>query len=209
MSSGTLGGRGPLRRLRSRRSLNGLVVQLSAIALSFVLVALLVVTSSHQAFVAATHDDGNRVGAAQIDLTDDDRESAMFDEQHLTPDGPAVRCITVTYTGTEDPDWVRLYMPTPPTDDLAPYLDLTVDVGPPSGDAFGTCADFHEDRNVYSGTLPDFATGHPTYASGLPVWDPGHTGEQETFRFTVAVHDDQAAQGKTTTFGFTWETDLS
>ena len=210
MSSGLPGSGSPLGRLRRRRSLNSLVVQVSALALSFVLIALLVVTSSRQAFVTETHSDDNTVTAAQIELTDDDSDTALFDEVGgLTPASPIDRCITVTYTGTVDPDPVRLYMPSAPTGGLAPYLTVTIDRGGGTTGGFRSCAGFQFESNLYDGTLPGFATDHPAYTSGLPAWDPSATGQTATFRFRVAVQDDQAAQGKSTTFGFTWETHLS
>ncbi|MDP9391888.1 MAG: hypothetical protein M3P89_11015 [Actinomycetota bacterium] len=60
------------------RSLNSLAIQLSAFALSFILVALLVVTSSRAAFVAQNDNTTNTVTAAAIHLGDNDSNGAMF-----------------------------------------------------------------------------------------------------------------------------------
>jgi hypothetical protein len=91
-------------RRRSGRSLNSLAIQLSAFALTFILIALLVVTSSRAAFVAQNANDGNQVSSASIDLADNDSDTAMFANVNgLMPGNPVDRCIDVTYTGTVDP----------------------------------------------------------------------------------------------------------
>jgi hypothetical protein len=187
-----------------RRSLNGLAVQLSAVALSFVLIALLVVTSSRAAFVAQTDNTANQVSTAAITLTDNDSGTAMFvNVTDLAPGTPVERCIEVTYTGTADPLPVLLYAPSAPTGTLAPYLDLTVEIGPDNGAAYGSCTGFTADGTVYSGTLANLPG---SYAAGLSTWDPAAGPETKTFRFRLSVQNDPAAAGRTTTFGFSWET---
>jgi hypothetical protein len=188
-----------------RRSLNGLALQLSAVALSFILVSLLVVTSSHAAFVAQTVNPGNHAGAGAVHLADDDAGNAMFTVDGLTPGNRVERCITVTYTGTVDPGTVRLYVPSPPTGTLAPFLDLTVAIA----DASASCAAFGTGTTLFTGTLGDFATARNSWATGLGTWDPAGAPETRAFRFVLEVHDDQAAQGLTSDFGFTWETRTS
>jgi hypothetical protein len=193
------------RRRRFRFSLNGLAIQLSAFALSFTLVALLVVSSSHAAFVDQSQNVLNHVTSTDIDLTDDAGGTAMFpDEQGLSPGTPVDRCIRVTYEGNVDPAPVVLYA-AGSSGALAPYLQLTVDVGAATGAAFGSCTGFAADRVLYTGTLAGFASAHPDFASGVPTWDPAGTGEARTFRFELSVVDDPAASGVSATFGFTWE----
>src|SRR4051812_15910510 len=83
------------------RSLNGLALQLSAVALSFIVIALLVVTSSRAAFVAQNDNVTNQVTAAAVDLTDNDSGTAMIaNVTGLMPGTDVDRCIDVTYTGT-------------------------------------------------------------------------------------------------------------
>ena len=119
-----------------RRSLNGLALQLAAVALSFILIALLVVTSSRAAFVAQNDNVTNQVTAAAVDLTDNDAGTAMFaNVTGLMPGTDVDRCIDVTYTGTVDPTAVLLYANAAPTGTLAPYLNLTIDVGADTADS--------------------------------------------------------------------------
>jgi hypothetical protein len=188
------------------RSLNGLALQLSAVALSFILVSLLVVTSSHAAFVAQTENPRNRVGAAAVHLGDDDGGYAMFTVDGLTPGPPLERCIEVTYTGTVDPGVVRLHVPAAPTGDLAPYLDLVIDMAPDNDDAPGSCSSFGTGTRVFTGTLGDLASTRNSWANGLDTWDPQGGPETRVFRFRLSVRDDQRAQGQSSEFGFTWET---
>jgi hypothetical protein len=193
-----------------RRSRNALVIQLAAVALSFILIALLVVTSSRAAFVAQNDNVTNQVTAAAIDLADNDAGTAMFaNVTGLMPGTDVDRCIDVTYTGTVDPTAVLLYVNGAPTGTLAPYLNLTIDIGADTADPFRTCTGFTPSANVYTGTLAAFASSHANYAAGLSTWDPVGSPETRTFRFRVSVQDDAAAEGLTSTFGFSWETRTS
>ena len=185
------------------RSLNSWAVLLSATALSFILIALLVVTSSRAAFTATTSNTGNSASTASLTLTDNDSGTALFNVTDLMPGEWHVRCIRVTYTGGLDPMPVKLYASSAPTGDLAPYLNLKVDIGEDTGGVFRTCDTFTSTGTVYNGAL----TGLPaSYGSGLSTWNPAGAGETRTFQFALQVQDTDAAQGKTATFGFTWET---
>jgi hypothetical protein len=198
-------------RRRGGRSLNSVAIQLSAFALTFILVAILVVTSSRAAFVAQNDNTTNQVTAGAVDLTDNDSTTAMFPGvTGLRPGVASYSCIDVTYTGTVDPLPVRLYASGAPAGTLAPYLDLTVEIGADTTDAFRTCTNFvATGLPLYTGTLSDFATAHGTYATGAATWNPADTGETRTFRFGLTVQDDPLAEGLTSTFGFSWETRTS
>jgi hypothetical protein len=111
----------------------------------------------------------------------------------------------VTYTGDVDPSPVRLYA-AQASGELAPYLDLVVQMGPATDAPFGTCAGFVPSATVYRGTLADLGAEHSTYASGLPTWDPAESRETRSFRFSLSVRDAPEAEGRATAFGFTWET---
>ena len=193
------------------RSLTSRVVQLGALALSFIAVSVLVVTSSRAAFVAQNENVTNQVSAAAVDLADNDSGTAMFDTvTGLMPGATERRCIDVTYTGTVDPTAVLLYSAGTPTGTLAPYLDLTVEVGAATGAGFRDCTGFAATGTVYTGTLAGFSTAHGSYATGASTWDPGGVSpDTRTFRFTLSVQDVAAAEGLTTTFGFSWETRTS
>ena len=195
---------------RGRRSLNGLALQLAAVALSFTLIALLVVTSSRQAFVAQNDNVSNQVTAAAVDLTDNDSSTAMFaNVTGLMPGTNVDRCIDVTYTGSVDPTAVLLYINAVPTGTLGPYLNLTIDIGADTADPYRTCTGFSSSSTLYTGTLADFATNRGSYATGLSTWDPVGSPETRTFRFRLSVQNDPNAEGLTSTFGFSWETRTS
>jgi hypothetical protein len=195
---------------RSGRSLNSRVVQLGALALSFIAISVLVVTSSRAAFVAQNDNVTNQVSSATVDLTDTDSGTAMFNNvTGLMPGTTEVRCIDVTYSGTVDPLAVKLYSSGAPTNTLAPYLDLTIEVGSDPTPVFRDCTGFVSAGTLYTGTVQGFHTGHGTYAAGVTAWDPGIGPETRTFRFSVSVQDVPAAEGLTTTFGYSWETRTS
>ncbi len=189
-----------------------MVLQLAAGALSLILVALLVVTASRAAFVAQNDNIANTVSSAAVDLTDNDADNAMFvGVTGLMPGVVEDRCIQVAYTGNVDPTEVKLYIAGAlAAGDLSDYLNLTIDVGAATGQAFRSCTGFVSTTQLYTGDLLDFATAHPNYAT-TPLatgWTPT-AGESRVFRFTIGVQDNATAKNKSTTFGFSWETRTS
>jgi hypothetical protein len=126
-------------------------------------------------------------------------------EVTLAPGVASDRCIEVAYDGNVDPQPVQLYAAAV-DGDLAPYLDLTVEIGRSVRGAFGDCDTFVPGAPLYEGTLAAFAAAHGSWVTGLPTWDPGPDAEARTFRFTVSVQDDPAAEGRSVRFGFSWET---
>jgi hypothetical protein len=184
-----------------------LVVQLSAVALTFILIALLVVTSSRAAFVAQNENITNQVTAAAVDLADNDSTTAMFaNVLDVMPGANEDRCIDVTYTGSVNPLPVLLYAAAPPTGTLGQYLNLTIDIGNDTAAPFRDCTGFSSTATLYTGTLASFMTVHADYLTGLSTWDPAGGPETRTFRFRLSVQDVPAAEGQTATFGFSWET---
>ena len=178
---------------RSGRSARMLAVQVGAVVLGFVLVAVLVVTSSRAAFVAQTNNATNSVSSAGINLTDDDSGTAMFTNvTGLVPGTNTDRCITVTWTGTTNPLAVKLYASGAPTGNLAQYLNLTVDMLPSTGDSFGSCTNFNSSgttpTNVYGGTLSGFASAYTNSTTGVSttwVHTTASSPDARTFRFRV------------------------
>jgi hypothetical protein len=122
----------------------------------------------------------------------------------LVPGEPLDRCIEVTYDGSADVQPVLLYA-AGVTGDLAPWLDLTVELGLDDSGSFGTCESFQPAATLYSGTMADFAAAHADYATGLTAWAPDGERDARSFRFGVAVRDEPAAAGRSVSFGFTWE----
>jgi hypothetical protein len=260
----TVAGRGAKRR-RFRFSLNALAIQLSAFALSFTLVAVLVVSGSQAAFVEEnesvteyvpvatappTEDGGTgrprvrtprpttpatptpvpselpepseepaepteepvpseepEAPVTEIALSDSDAGTAMFGNLTLAPGVTVDRCIEVTYEGNVGGDRVLLYAASV-SGALAPYLDLTIQMGADTAGSFGSCAGFSAPTTLYSGTLADFAADHGSYADGRSTWNPTVGRESRSFRFSLTVRDVPAAAGKTAAFGFSWRMEL-
>ncbi len=250
---------GPKRRRRF--SLNGLAIQLSAFALSFTLVALLVVSGSQAAFVEESEvfADYVPIGAAgpasgsarkpaarpaappapvpqspapespspespspgpveepveepaeEVELSDSDEGTAMFaGGTPLAPGSSSDRCIEVTYTGEDEEMSPVLLYAAATSGELAPYLDLTVDIGRAEDGTFGNCAGFTASDTLFEGTLADFAATHSSYATGRTTWQPSAAEETRAFRFRVAVQDVPAAAGLSASFGFTWRTEAA
>jgi hypothetical protein len=123
----------------------------------------------------------------------------------LAPGTAEERCIEVAYRGDADPRPVRLYG-TGISGALAPYLDLTIEIGRAAPGSFGSCASFVPSATLFTGTLAGFDAAHGTYASGVPTWNPGGEREARSFRFSVAVQDVPAAAGLSAGFGFSWAT---
>ena len=140
---------------------------------------------------------------AAVTVEDDDNGSAMFNSPVLKPGDRVQRCIMVTYTRSLTPVALSLYGTVADTG-LDPYLDLAIEVG--SGGAFGDCSDFTPAATVFSGTLASFAAAHTNSTDGIRQGPFTGSPQSRSYRFTVTLQDDHAAQGKTASAAFTWET---
>jgi hypothetical protein len=181
-------------------------LRLGAVAAALVVVAVLIFSVSRAAFTATTENAGNSVSTGTVTLTDDDADTAMFNNiTNLAPSATTARCIHVDYTGSLDPTAIKLYISAAPTGTLAQYLNLTVEIGADNADAFSSCSSFTPTSTLFTGTLASFASTHTNFANGLTTWDPSTT-DSRTFRFTLQVQDVSAAAGLTAGWGFTWET---
>lgn len=145
------------------------------------------------------------VPSTVVRLSDNAAGTSMFGaETVLAPGTPSERCIVVSYTGDPAPQPVRLYAATV-AGDLAPYLDLVVDIGEARAGAFGDCGTFTPARRLYSGTLAGFGAAHDGWSAGIDTWDPAGGKETRAFRFAVTVQDVAVAEGRSVRFGFSWE----
>jgi predicted ribosomally synthesized peptide with SipW-like signal peptide len=182
----------------------GLPRKLAATALVLGLVGIGAGAGTWSAWSRTTDNENNTFQTGNVDISDNDGGSTpMFALGGLSPESPAeVRCINVTYDG-DLPASVRLYGETTGTG-LAPYLDLTVTRGTlPDGDF--DCNGFTPDGGggvVFDGTLGDWPDD---YANGLVDAETWTNGEQHAYRFEISVQDDDAAQGKSASQAFTWE----
>ena len=103
---------GPARRGSTtnaqRTSVQATVARMTAIAGPFVVVTFLVLSASRAAFTATTANSGNSVAAGTVSLVDNDVGAAMFALTDLSPGANFDRCIEVEYTGSIDPQVIKL-----------------------------------------------------------------------------------------------------
>ncbi|HEX7464711.1 MAG TPA: TasA family protein [Actinomycetota bacterium] len=158
------------------------------------------------AFSSTTSNDNNSFEAGTVYITDNDNNVAMYQVANAAPGDSDVSCITVTYLGTLDAS-VVLYA-TGIVGPLAPYVDVTVEQGT-SSSPFDSCATFVAGSTLFSGTLATFPS---TYAGGLSTGpSPWVTNDAVSYRFTVTLQDDNAANGgvagplSTGAHSFVWE----
>jgi hypothetical protein len=156
---------------------------------------------TYSAFFSKTSSPGNRFEAGTVHLVDDDGGSVMFNLSGMRPSDPArARCMTVTYNGSLNAE-VRLYG-TISSSGVEPYVNLKVETGTTTS-GYGDCSGFTPSSTLYDGTMSAYPTG---WSSGIA--DPGNpwtTGEAHTYRFTVSIQNNPAAQGGTAAATFAWE----
>lgn len=172
-----------------------------AVVASLGFVSVLVVSSSRAAFVDTTDNATNTFSAGDVVLNDDDTGSVLFNVANLAPGDSRTRCIAVTYTGSLTAD-VHLYG-TVGGNGLAQYLDLDIDVG--SGGDFASCTGFVSSSTLFNGTLAAFGGANTNFVNGLGGFTGATNPTTRTYRVTVTLQDDNAAQGLSATAGFTWE----
>lgn len=172
-----------------------------AVLASLGFVSILVVTSSRAAFVDTTDNATNTFSAGDVVLDDDDAGGVAFNVANMAPGDSRTRCIEVTYTGSLTAD-VHLYGTVGGTG-LADYLDVNVAIG--TGGSFASCTGFSATSTLFTGTLADFGATHTDYASGLGGLNGATDPTSRTYRITVTLQDDNAAQARSATAGFTWE----
>lgn len=194
-----------MKRAIPRWSVEARVARVVAVLASLAFAAFVTVSTSRAAFTATTVNNGNSVSAGTVTLSDDDSGTAMFSISEITPSNTYTKCIVVTYTGTTPTQPVKLYRSGAVTGTgLDQYLDMTVDVG--TGGSSTSCTGFTSTSTLYTGTLQSFMGTYLAYGSGLSSgWTPSGSPQSRTFRFSLAVQDTNATQGKNVGFGFTWE----
>ena len=149
--------------------------------------------------VAAVTGGSSSTSSDPITLADDDGAMAMFTATNVGGGEVMTRCLQLTYDSTGPAD-LRMYAALSAAD-LAPYLHLVVEKG--SGGIYGNCSSF-AGSVLYDGTLAAFAGAHTDFASGLAV-PAAPSPTPISFRFTVQVGNQAAAQGRTAAADFWWE----
>ncbi len=182
--------------------------RMATVLLAVMLVGLLTLSGSRAAFSDTTSNVNNSIVTGTVTLIDDDTGLAMFSVTDMAPLDTAINCIEVEYAGSlSSLNPVVLYAGANGGGDtgLGTYLDLTIEVGNTA--TFNDCSSFSATSTIVSGgTVADFAAANTDYVSGAATgWTPAATGETQAFRITVALQDDNAAQGLVGQPTFTWE----
>jgi hypothetical protein len=185
-----------------------LVVVVAAVA------AAVACVGAYAAFKAVLPNSGNSYASGSVALSDNDSGTAMFTTlTSAKPTDAETSCIRVRFDGSLG-STVRLYGTI--SGALAPYLTLTVTRGTDSNPVFDDCTTFVADSTnylgsgngvIYSGALGSFPT---TYAGGIvdPTSGTPETWSQNEvhiYKFVLTLGSSSAAQGLTTSTGFTWE----
>jgi hypothetical protein len=149
--------------------------------------------------VAAVVGAASSTSTDPVTLADDDGAMAMFTATNVGGGDVMSRCLQVTYDSS-GPANLRMYAALTAAG-LAPYLHLVVETG--FGGSYGDCSGFGGSV-LYSGSLAGFAGTHTDFASGLKV-PVAPSATPISFRFTVQVGSQAAAQGRTAAADFWWE----
>ena len=187
---------------------------LVAVIAAAVTAGLLVMQASSAAFTSVTDNTGNHFGADTVELTDNDADAAMFEVDDMVPGQEEVRCITVSYSGASDSD-VNLYAAIGGLDELAPYLDLTIDADL-EPQTLTTAGDFDCPGDLDASTVVQATTKLDSFVATSNDFDSGvgnitfADGDDVVYRFTAALDADHPtiddAQGESVTdLTFTWE----
>lgn len=168
---------------------------------------------TYSSFSSSVDSGGNRFAVGTVALGDNDLNGTLLQLTDAQPGATDTGCIRVLYTGTL-PASVRLYATTGGT--LVPYLNVVVTRGTDSAPAFDSCTGFTADQVdylglglgvVYSGTLGSFPSTWLTgvqdaSSSATETWT---TDEPHSYRISVTLGSDTAAQGQSGTASFVWE----
>jgi len=186
---------------RTRQRAGVVVTRLAAVILPGLVVAMMLLGSSRAAFSDTTTNGSNSWSAGTVDVTDDDGASVMFNVSGMKPGDTSTKCIAVNYVGSLTAD-VRLFGAVAGTG-LASYLNTTVEIG--SGGSFASCAGFTASSTLFSGTLASLGTTHSNFSNAMAGFVGATNGNSRTYRFTVSLTDNNAAQGLNASATFTWE----
>lgn len=178
----------------------GLRRRLGLALLALVASTFVTLQASHAAFVDPDPD----ALVPDVTLDSDDTGGVPFmAAAGMMPFDTEQDCITVSYTGEEDVE-IRM-LGSVDSGELGNYLDLTIGRVDLDGD---DCDEALEEEELYTGTLAgprSFTSSHADWESGLAAgWGPPSSGTQ-TYRITVSLRDDNAAQGLHATASFLWQ----
>ena len=173
-----------------------------AAVLALALTAGLVIRTSSAVFTASTDNNGNSLAAGTIVLTDDDGgATAILDMSNIAPGEFSQDCIEVAYTGTLDPEAVKVFSSssfatTPATTGpgtaavaMQDQVRITIEEGAAgSGGDFRDCTGFAAGTTLVDRELLTSWHGAATdYASGDGGWDPTGPGQTRAYRVTLEL----------------------
>lgn len=183
-------------------------LQIASALAALALVSMMVMRVSSAAF-SATTDTGGNWTAGSVTLTDDDGSGsvAFTNDAAMVPGDTDQACIAVTYGGDVAAS-VKMYGSTTTTTatNLGDYLTLTIE----DVTIVTDCASATVNTTLFSGadlavSGTSFSVLHTAWGDGLSTgWTPSASATK-TFRITVQLQDDNAAQALDTTATFTWE----
>ncbi len=168
---------------------------------------------AYAAFSAGSSNPGNSFSAGTVALADNDGSGSLLSLSSARPGDSITRCIRVESQGDLD-SVVRLYGTV--SGALAAYLSLTVTRGTDTAPSYPSCAAFTPDSTDYTGAGPGVVysgtlAGYPT-SYGAGVVDPmaaspetWTTSEAHSYRLSITLANDPAAQGLLASASFTWE----
>jgi hypothetical protein len=192
------------RRRARRRALRSSGARMVSVLASLGVVSALVVASSQAAFNANTTNGSNSWSSGSVAIADDDSDSVLFNVTGMKPGDTATKCVNVTYTGSLTAD-VKLYGSIAGTG-LSTYLTTAIDIGTgAAGGSSASCTGFSSSSSLFSGTLASFGSTYTNFTTGLGSFAGATNPTTKSYRFTVTLQDDNAAQSKTATATFTWE----
>jgi hypothetical protein len=198
-------------RSRKRGGPAKLMMSLGAVTM----VGVVGVVGTQAALSDTTENPGNEFNAGQIDLTDNDADSFMYDVENVLPEEPIERCIQVSYTTTSGAPAidsnVELYV-SGVTGPVGPYVDMTIEAGTQATPSFPDCTGF-SGTPIYTGTLSDFQANHGAAGAGVGFTpngtDPWHDGDEVVYRVTLELQNVARADGDnfSGTHTYTWRAD--
>ena len=167
-----------------------------AAAISSLIIATLVVTTSAETLRQEGTVSGNSFETGTITLVDDDQGRSLVRLDNMGPERPVERCIRISYEGTILP--VELTLVASTTGELARYLRVEIEKG--TGAGFDSCVGFQPTEATYTGTLSELAA-----RDAIPVGTIRNEGASASFRFRFEVLDERQAVGRSSTADFVWE----
>ena len=155
--------------------------------------ALVATIGTYSALSDREESAQNAFESGVLSITDNDASAAMFEVRGLAAGETVQKCLRVINDGTlpaKNMTFEAIPGTSTSTQALSRYLSISVERG--IGETpFASCDEFAALDEVYVGTLEDF----PTDAAPISQDGELEPGEYITYRFTVGLLPDQAAQG--------------